>query len=190
MIKIRKHRKEIIPMKKEILRTIVIIGLIIIFSLSATYAYLNLSISNNTSATGTGGCFKVAYDGQNITNASLISSTTYSGGTTTTVNLSKNASCKIYTQSSIYLYTNSSTTAPISNGSFKYRVEKAGTKVSEGVVTKVGGETLLATVPLTETETAYKIYLWIDSNTSNGTYHDKSYSGYVYAEATQTSSIK
>lgn len=177
-------------MKKESLRSLIIIGLIIIFSLSATYAYLNLSISNNTSATGTGGCFNVSYTGQNITNASLKSSTTYSGGATTTVNLSKDSSCKIYTQSSIYLYTNSSTTAPISNGSFKYRVEKAGTKVSEGVVTKVGGATLLATVPLTETKTDYKIYLWIDSNTSNGTYHDKSFSGYVYAESIQTSSIK
>lgn len=183
-----KHRKEIIPMKKENLKSIIIVGLVVIFSLSATYAYMSLS-ANQNNATGTGGCFNVSYTGQNITSASLKSSKTYSEGATTTVTLSKDTSCKIYTESQIYLYTQSTTTAPISNGSFKYRVEKAGTKVSEGAITKTGADTLLATVPLTDTKTEYKIYLWIDSTTSLGTYNDTSYSGYVYAKSTQTSTV-
>lgn len=184
-----KHRKEIIPMKKENLKSIIIVGLIVIFSLSATYAYMSLSATQNNT-TGTGGCFNVSYTGQNITSASLKSSKTYSEGATTTVTLSKDTSCKIYTESQIYLYTQSTTTAPISNGSFKYRVEKAGTKVSEGAITKTGADTLLATVPLTDTKTEYKIYLWIDSTTSLGTYNDTSYSGYVYAKSTQTSTVQ
>ena len=184
-----KHRKEIIPMKKENLKSIIIVGLVVIFSLSATYAYINLT-ATPSNATGTAGCFNVSYTGQNITNASLKSSTTYTEGTTTTVTLSKDTSCKLYTESQIYLYTQSTTTAPISNGSFKYRVEKAGTMVSEGAITKTGTDTLLATVPLTYTKTEYKIYLWIDSTTSLGTYNDTSYSGYVYAKSTQTSTVQ
>ena len=184
-----KHRKEIIPMKKENLKSIIIVGLVVIFSLSATYAYINLT-ATPSNVTGTAGCFNVSYTGQNITNASLKSSATYPEGTTTTVTLSKDTSCKIYTESQIYLYTKSTTTAPISNGSFKYRVEKAGTKVSEGTITKTGADTLLATVPLTDTKTEYKIYLWVDSTTSLGTYNDTSYSGYVYAKSTQTSTVQ
>ena len=34
------------PMKKESLKSSIIIGIIVIFSLSATYAFLNLSANN------------------------------------------------------------------------------------------------------------------------------------------------
>lgn len=180
------------PMKKENLKSSIIIGLIVIFSLSATYAFLNLS-ANNGDATGTGGCFNVSYTAQNISNASLKSSTTYSEGAATTVTLSKDSSCKIYTQSEIYLHTDEEKTTanfPFSNGAFKYRVEKSGTMVSEGTVTSMDSDTVLATVPLTDTKTEYKIYIWIDSTLSKGAYNDKAYSGYIYAKSTQTSTVK
>ena len=180
------------PMKKENLKSSIIIGLIVIFSLSATYAFLNLS-ANNGDATGTGGCFNVSYTAQNISNASLKSSITYSEGATTTVTLSKDSSCKVYTESEIYLHTdlvNTTTDFPFSNGAFKYRVEKSGTMVSEGVVSSGETDVILATVPLTDTKTEYKIYIWIDSSLSKGAYNDKSYSGYIYAKSTQTSTVK
>lgn len=180
------------PMKKENLKSSIIIGLIVIFSLSATYAFLNLSVNKND-ATGTGGCFNVSYTAQNISNASLKSSTTYSEGAATTVTLSKDSSCKIYTESEIYLHTDSDNTTtdfPFSNGAFKYRVEKSGTMVSEGVVSTGETDVILATVPLTDTKTEYKIYIWIDSSLSKGAYNDKSYSGYIYAKSTQTSTVK
>ena len=116
------------PMKKENLKSSIIIGIIVIFSLAATYAFLNLSVNNND-APGTGGCFNVSYTAQNISNASLKSSVTYSEGATTTVTLSKDSSCKVYTESEIYLHTdsvNTTTDFPFSNGAFKYRVEKSG----------------------------------------------------------------
>ena len=142
------------PMKKENLKSSIIIGIIVIFSLSATYAFLNLSVNKND-ATGTGGCFNVSYTAQNISNASLKSSITYSEGATTTVTLSKDSSCKVYT-----------------------------------VVSSGETDVLLATVPLTDTKTEYKIYIWIDSSLSKGAYNDKSYSGYIYAKSTQTSTVK
>lgn len=179
-------------MKKENLKSSIIIGLIVIFSLSATYAFLNLSVSKSD-ATGTGGCFNVSYTAQNISNASLKSSTTYSEGAETTVTLSKDSSCKIYTESEIYLHTDSTNTTadfPFSNGAFKYRVENGGTMISEGAITSGNTDVVLATVPLTDTKTEYKIYIWIDSSLSKGAYNDKSYSGYIYAKSTQTSTVK
>ena len=62
--------------------------------------------------------------------------------------------------------------------------------VSEGAVTSMDSDTVLATVPLTDTKTEYKIYIWIDSTLSKGAYNDKAYSGYIYAKSTQTSTVK
>ena len=51
------------------------------------------------------------------------------------------------------------------------------------------GDTLLATIPLEDTEITYTIYLYIDSTVSLGNYNDKTYSGYIYATTEQTSTI-
>ena len=175
-------------MKKENLKSIIIIVLLIIFSLSATYAFLTFSSSNNT-ATGTGGCFQVNYSGQTINEDALISTDDYTEGASSNIILSKSSDCQIYTKASIMIKTNTSTTAPISNGALKYKVLQGTTIISEGTITTTG-DTTLATVALTTTSTTYKVYIWIDSNISNGTYHDKSYSGYLYATAIQTSTVK
>ena len=45
------------------------------------------------------------------------------------------------------------------------------------------------TVPLTKVDTAYDIYLYIDSSVSLGTFNDTTYSGYLYASSNQTSTV-
>lgn len=177
------------------IKSLIIIALLVIFSLSATYAFLNLNASANNATTGTGGCFNVNYTSQAISNSALVSTTTYTEGASSNVILSKNENCQIYTTANIMIHTDSTnTTAPITNGALKYKIEKISGDGSiqsggEGSINQTGDITL-ATVTLTETDTTYKVYIWIDSTISNGTYNGTAYSGYLYAEATQTSNIK
>ena len=176
-------------MTKTNIKSLIIVSILVVFALSTTYAFLNLSASNSTTATGEAGCFVVNYTGQTINNSSLVSTTNYAEGASSNVVLSKNANCKIYTEADIMIHTNTTTTAPISNGALKYKVMNGTTEVSSGTITTTG-DTKLATVTLTTTATTYKVYIWIDSNISLGTYNGKSYSGYLYAKSIQTSTIK
>lgn len=179
---------------KTNIKSLIIISLIIVFSLSATYAFLNLSASANNATTGNGGCFLVNYSGQAINNSALVSTTNYNEGASSQVVLSKASNCEIYTEADIMIYTNTTTTAPISDGALKYKIEIIsgdGQIISggEGSITTTG-DTTLATVSLTETATTYVVYIWIDSSISKGAYNGTTYSGYLYANSTQTSTIK
>ena len=193
-------------MKKENKTLIIAVTLLIIFSLSATYAYVILT-KENSDATGSGGCFVVDYvGGTRINNSSLSSSEAELEEATSTITLSKNENCDIYTESEITIHT-TETTADL-NGvrALKYKVIKTSgdgkiinkandnAEISEatGVITvPAQGEPdlVLANVTLTETPTTYKVYLWIDSNVSNGAFNNKTYSGYLYASSVQTSTI-
>ena len=173
-------------MKRENLKTIIIASLIIIFALSATYAYFELSVSNN-SISGSGGCFEVNYSGTEINSANLKSGTTYESGEYSTVTLSKDADCDMYNTANIYLHTNPESTAPLGQA-FKYLVLNGQTIVAEGSITSQ--DNLLATVTLTTTATDYTVYLWIDSSISEGSYNNKTYSGYIYATSINDSDIK
>ena len=157
--------------------------------LGSTYAFQQMSVSNSSS-TGQGGCFQVNYTGQNLTSSDITSTNIYSEGAKATVTLSKNASCKIYTEANIYLKTNNTTTAPITTVlALKYKVFSGAYQISEGTVTSLN-DYLLATVPLTDTATTYTVYLWVDNVISSGYYTDKTYSGYIYANSAQTSTIE
>ena len=137
-----------------------------------------------------GGCFNVNYTGENITTSSISTSTNYEEGSTTTVTLSKNSSCKLYTEANIYLKTNNTTTAPIESiPALKYKLYNGSSQISEGTITNKG-DYLLGVVPLTDTEITYTVYLYIDPSISIGNYNDKSYSGYIYATSNQTSTIE
>lgn len=179
-------------MRRENFKLSIIISLIVVISLSATYAYLEIRGENT--ASGQGGCFEVNYTGQTINNSSLQSTTDYTQGAASNIVLSKNENCEIYTKASIYLHTNSGeTNAPLSNGAMKYKIMQGTTEVATGVISAVTETTedqLLATVDLTTTDTTYTVYLWIDPTISQGTYHEKTYSGYLYASSTQTSTVK
>lgn len=183
-------------MRKENIKSLILISLIVTFALSATYAYMILSASSNNTATGVGGCFEVYYSGQSIGNEEAIKSTTnYLEGAHAQVTLSKMENCKIYSEAEIYIHTDNDSTAPL-GPSLKYKILNGETLISEGAITEnlnTDGnqiDNLLATVTLEETQKTYDIYIWVDSTTSNGAYNDKMYSGYIYATSTQTSTIK
>lgn len=185
--------KKKIATKNLILTFIITILLIVI--IRTTYAYLTINAKNTNDSTGTAGCFEVTYVGQAIENSNLKSTTSYSTTEAqTTVKLSKAENCEIYEKATIKINTASNITAPINNPqALKYKVIKSsgdGTILSggEGTITTTG-DTTLATVSLTETQTTYTIYIWIDSNLSLGYYDAKSYSGYIYADAISTSTI-
>lgn len=180
-------------MQRENIKLTIIIFLVVIFSLSATYAFIEINQGNNTTS-GTAGCFEVNYSGTTINNASLQSTTDYTKGASSIISLSKNSGCQIYDQAEILVHTNSArTTAPLSDGAMKYKVMQGTTQISNGsisAVTATSEDQVLATVPLTETSTSYTVYLWIDPTVSQGSYHGKSYEGYFYARSTQTSTVK
>ena len=62
-------------------------------------------------------------------------------------------------------------------------------QISEGLITNKG-DILLATVPITNTSTNYTIYIWVDSSLSNKQYDETKFTGYIYAESDQTSTIE
>lgn len=182
-------------MGRENIKLSLIISLIVVISLSSTYAYLvmSASYSDDNVTSGNAGCFVVNYSGQDINNASLKSTSNYAEGAKSNIILSKNVGCKVYTEASIYLRTFSDgTTAPLSDGAMKYKVMQGTTELSTGSVSEIIGEAtdqLLATVPLTDTNVTYTVYLWIDPAISQGSYHGKTYSGYLFASSTQSSTI-
>ena len=155
---------------------------------SSTYAYLYLG-SNNNSISGSGKCEGVNYKGENISASNLVSTTNYLEGAKSTITLSKNKDCTIYTYVNLYLYTNNTTTAPITTvKALKYKIVSSNNVTYSGVVSYME-DTLLATLPLEDTEITYTIYLYIDSTLSLGNYNDKTYSGYIYATTEQTSTV-
>ena len=154
----------------------------------STYAYLYLG-SNNNDISGSGKCEGVNYKGENISASNLVSTTNYLEGAKSTITLSKNKDCTIYTYVNLYLYTNNTTTAPITTvKALKYKIVSSNNVTYSGVVSYMG-DTLLATLPLDDKEVTYTIYLYIDSTLSLGNYNDKTYSGYIYATTEQTSTV-
>ena len=154
---------------------------------SGTYAYLEMK--KNTSVAGSAKCNGINYQGQEI-NASNISSTTnYLEGAKSTITLSHSEDCKIYSYVNIYLHVNDNITAPIDSvKALKYKIFQKDSLLSEGSIDNKG-DSLLAIVPLTVDPVEYQVYLWIDSEISNGQYDNKSFSGYIYATSEQSSTI-
>ena len=186
-LKKEKNSKSLIRLSSIVLfifaYTIIITG--------STYAFLNLS-NNSDMASGQGGCFQVSYTGQNLNAGNIYSTENYLEGAHTTVTLSKDSTCKIYSEANIYIHTNPTTTAPIeSNPALRYKIlEHTNSKeVAEGLITGKN-DYLLTTVPINTTATTYDIYLWIDIDMSLGSYDETSYQGYIYAESSQTSTIE
>lgn len=187
----------------QYIKLILLISILITLTLGGTYAYLNAK-TNNNSATGTGGCFNVNYSANIINSSNLSATTNYLEGANTTVTLSKAEDCEIYTTASIHINTTNTTsnptTAPIATvKALKYKIVTSGnsivnddgttTSTKEGVIDVIGDKTL-ANVNLTTAATQYAIYIWVDSDLSEGNYDNKTYSGYIYAESTQQSTIK
>lgn len=179
-------------MRNEDFKLLTLISFIVVISLSATYAYVELSASG-TGGTGEAGCFEVNYSGQEINNSSLRSTTNYLEGAKSEIILSKNENCEIYTEASIYIHTNEivdeAYRPDLSNGALKYKVMQGTSELASGSITSIGDTLLKNNIPLTETGTTYTVYLWIDPEISAGSYNGKQYSGYLYASSSQSSTL-
>ncbi len=159
-----------------------------VFIIGSTYAFMNFN-ANNDDLLGQGGCFEVSYTGEEINSLDILSSDDYKNGAKTSVTLSKSSSCKIYSMANIYIHTSDETTAPIASVSaLKYKVVTSDNYERNGIINKKG-DLLIANVPLNDTSTTYKVYIWVDSSLSSGAFNNTSYSGYIYADAIQTSTI-
>ena len=169
---------------------VIIIVVIVTVLLSSTYAFLSFNTDNN-SAGGEGGCFEVDYTATVIGSSNLVSTEEEPTMAFSTITISKDEGCEIYTEADVVIHTNSEgTTAPISEyEALKYKVVSSGDVISSGVITTVG-DLIIATVPITDSEVSYDIYIWVDSDISNGEYDGKNYSGYIFAESRQTSTVK
>ena len=181
---------------REVIKSIIIVSLIVILGISSTYAYMYFDTKKNNASSGEGGCFIVSYSGTAINSTDLVSTSDYHNGAHSVISLSKDSSCKIYTQASIYLNIGNGSTIPF-NGSFdyvnafRYKILNNGNEITSGVVRKNGdNDILLGTVSLGNTVKNYDIYLWIDSTLSNGHYDEEVFSGNLYAESVQTSTIQ
>ena len=154
---------------------------------SGTYAYLEMK--KNTSVAGSAKCNGINYQGQEINASNLSSTTNYLEGAKSTITLSQSEDCKIYSYVNIYLHTNDNITAPIESvKALKYKVFQRNNQISEGLITSIGDKRI-ATVPLEKADVSYDIYLYIDSNDSNGEFDGTSYYGYIYASSFQNSMI-
>ena len=167
-------------------------SLIICYALTiigGTYAYLQLTATKNN-ITAQVGCFEVNYQGEEIKHTNLSATTNYLEGARSNVTLSKDANCKIYNEAYIYIHVNNNITAPIETvQALKYKVVQGNNNISEGLITQKG-DNLLATVPLTTTSTTYTIYIWVDASLSNKQYDEVDFTGYIFAESDQTSTVE
>lgn len=180
--------KKLFQPSKKLFCFIIFIFAFVVLLIGSTYAYQQLGATSNT-AQGQGGCFQVNYTGQNLDAGSIVSTDNYLNGAYTTITLSKNSTCKIYTEANIYLHTNNETTAPIdTTEAMRYKLVTNDNVEYNGFVKK-SCDVLIATIPITNTSITYDIYVWVDSNLSEGAYHGTTYSGYIYAESSQTSTI-
>ena len=176
-------------MKQPNKKKYIIILLIVVIGLPVTYAFINILASDNTEETDAG-CFEVNYNGEVLSASSLISTTDYLEGTHSQITLSVNDNCEVYETGNILVHTNEETTAPLNDTqALKYKVMSNNEEISTGTITK-GTDVILATVPLTTTETIYDIYIWVDKDISQGAYNGTTYSGYIYATSNQTATIK
>lgn len=180
--------KKLFQPSKKLFCFIIFIFAFVVLLIGSTYAYQQLGATSNT-AQGQGGCFQVSYTGQNLDAGSIVSTDNYLNGAHTTITLSKDSTCKIYTEANIYIHTNNETTAPIDTvEAMRYKLVTNDGYERNGFIT-AKGDTLLGSVALTDTSKTYTIYVWIDSDLSVGAYHDTSYSGYIYADSNQTSTV-
>lgn len=194
--------------KKNIVKTILGVLLLIILVTGVTYAWFTWK-SANISISGTTGCFDIVYDkGQDIGTEDspygLMPSCDYSGGASAEVTVNIDSACTTTGVASINLKSNSFTLYDGTNAFnrsdkvLKYQVVEVTTETVDDVATTtetaIDGCTgyitstssvSLCEVDLSYTATTYKVYLYLDCNTVTTSYIGSTYSGYIQTVATQ-----
>ena len=144
--------------------------LIIIVSVSITYAWLSWSGVVNIS--GTSECFEVNYvKGQDIgsdsnpANFSLAS--TYTEGLSSVIKVNLKDTCTITNGTgTLYLNTDTSVTSStlLSGKLLKYQVLDGTTPVGSGIVSSAESVEIYKDIPITTTVKTITVYIWLDGN--------------------------
>lgn len=191
--------------RKNLIRTILGVLLLIILVTGGTYAWFTWR-SSNIGIGGTTGCFDIVYDkGQDIGTADspygLMPSCTYEGMPSAEVTMNIDSSCTTTGVASINLKTNNFTLYDGITNAFdrgeqvlKYQVVSVATDGDTITETAIEGCTgyitstsnvSLCEVDLSYTATTYKVYLYLDCNNVTTSYIGSTYSGYIQTVATQ-----
>ena len=133
---------------------------------------------------GTSGCFTINYTkGQDVT-GSIEAGTSYQDkGVSTDIVMYKDPNCKVDALGTLYLTTNDTSTIDFTSKALKYSVVVNNTEVASGAVKGIANQVIYRFY-LNNTETTYKVYLWLDSSLYIEK-QDDNYSGFVHAEAVQ-----
>ena len=133
---------------------------------------------------GTSGCFTINYTkGQDVT-GSIEAGTSYQDkGVSTDIVMYKDPNCKVDALGTLYLTTNDTSTIDFTSKALKYSVVVNNTEVASGSVKGIANQVIYRFY-LNNTETTYKVYLWLDSSLYIEK-QDDNYSGFVHAEAVQ-----
>ena len=157
-------------MNKKLLYSLLIVLLIVVVSVSITYAWLSWSGVVNIS--GTSECLDVNYvKGQDIgsdsnpANFSLAS--TYTEGLSSVIKVNLKDTCTITNGTgTLYLNTDTSVTSStlLSGKLLKYQVLDGTTPVGSGIVSSAESIEIYKDIPITTTVKTITVYIWLDGN--------------------------
>lgn len=179
--------------KKYILLSGLVIGVICMIA-GVTYAWLSANYRYDVGDTT--GCFEIFYiKGNNIgsdqNKATLMPSTSYTGGLSSTVKMGTNNRCKTTGTGKIYLNTLSTTSSNLyREGLLNYQILKNGIETNlKGSITGPGSIEIdlgsLSKVASVNDAPSYQIYVWVDYNLVENEDAFSNYYGNITAKAVQ-----
>ena len=183
-------------MKKQLIYSITVILLLVISVTSVTYSFLSASTGQNNNVSTNSSRFQIIYTGGTEINGPLDLSADRSGGVNTTVHIKV---AQGSSQALSYLYFNiEQMTANLSSSNVKWEV--VGTRNSQQVYTNSGtfsgyNSTTNNKIPLvenyrlTEDQTDFTVYIWIDGNSAGNEMFGASLSGYISANTEQFTGV-
>ncbi len=161
-------------MKSKITTSILIVVIVIIAVVGITFAYITWT-SGKINTTGNSECFNILYakgtdigSDQNI--ATLMPSSDYTGGLSSTVKIGFNSSCTNVNGTGVIKLNTLDTTSSnlYRTGLLNYVVLKNGTKLTEGNITSAGSTNInvgiLNKVSSINDADSYTIYVWLDGS--------------------------
>ena len=157
-------------MNKKLLYSLLIVLLIVIVSVSITYALLSWSGVVNIS--GTSECFDVNYvKGQDIGGdsnpANFVLANNYTQGLSSVIKVNLKDTCTITNGTgTLYLNTDTSVTSSIllSGKLLKYQVLDDTTPVGSGIISSAESIEIYKDIPITTTVKTITVYIWLDGN--------------------------
>ena len=159
-------------MNKKLLYSLLMVLLIVIVSVSITYAWLSWSGVVNIS--GTSECFDVNYvKGQDIgsdsnpANFSLAS--TYTEGLSSVLKVNLKDTCTISNGTgTLYLNTDTTTSSILlTSGVLKYQVLDGATEVANGIVSSTGNLPIYNNIEINNEVKQLTVYVWLDGSLVN-----------------------